>query len=70
MHGRRRIRRKLSSVWNLERILKAKYLGQPMPAELTIDDLLMEEIYSSQGVILIDEDLFVFHFFAGGRIGI
>ena len=33
--------------WNLEHILEAKALGQPTPAELTMDDLVMEESYSS-----------------------
>jgi hypothetical protein len=42
--------------WNLERVLEAKSLGQSLPAELTMDDLVMEEHDSSQGVILEDED--------------
>ncbi len=34
--------------WNLERILHAEQRGQPMPEELTIDDLVREDMMCSK----------------------
>ena len=46
--------------WNFERILKAKTLGQSIPANLTMEDLVKEGSDLSQDVISLDEDYFVF----------
>ncbi len=34
--------------WNLQRILDAKQHGQPMPEELTMDDLVREDMMCSK----------------------
>ncbi len=34
--------------WNLERILDAEQHGQPMPEELTMDDLVREDMMCSK----------------------
>jgi hypothetical protein len=34
--------------WNLKRILDAEQCGQPMPEELTIDDLVREDMMCSK----------------------
>ena len=44
-------------------------LGQSLPAELTMDDLVMEEHDSSQGVILEGEDWLACLFLCQGSIG-
>jgi hypothetical protein len=36
------------SCWNLERILDAEQSGQPMHEELTLDDLLREDMMCSK----------------------